>query len=241
MKKQVLSAFAFVCLAFAGANAQTVVQFRVDADEFINNGGVMANGIVSIAGAFTDRGGDLANWSPEAGAMNDLGNNVFAKTITFTGAAVTSDSLFWKYVQGSSWADGDEGNDWPEPQDLTCTKGGFRDRKVMLPASGSWVYNSLWAACGALTPDTKLEQKLSGVQASVFPNPSSNELNVKFFSNGASVINLIDVNGRTVSSLKVAKAGIFEGKMNVAHLPKGLYKLSVIEEGRNYTSSVVLN
>jgi uncharacterized protein (TIGR02145 family) len=129
------------------------INFIVDANDFINSGGVMVNGVVSIAGSFTSRGGGLPDWTPTAGAMTVLESNVFSKTIVFTGASITTDSLEWKYVQGTDWPDGDEGNDWTGVGAIgegpkECTKQGLtNNRKLLLPVSGVYTVYSKWGEC----------------------------------------------------------------------------------------------
>jgi hypothetical protein len=240
MKKSVLTAFAMLGFSFFGAMAQSSVTFKVNADDFINNGGVMVNGVVSIAGAFSDRGGDLSNWAPPAGAMTDLGNNVFSKTVSFSGATVATDSLEWKYVQGADWADGDEGNDWADPAPLTCTKGGFKNRKVLLPTTGSWEYSSAWAQCGILTELTSNLKLLSGLLVQMGPNPSSGSLNVRFAGSANSEIKMTDVNGRMVKSFRTASEGDNTTTLDVSDLNGGIYYVTVIDGNKGFQAPVVI-
>jgi hypothetical protein len=130
--------FSFLCFQ-STLFGQTTVIFRVDAADFIAGGGVMAGGVVSIAGNFADRGGNKPNWVPPAGSMTALANNVYTITITFTGPTVTVDSLNWKYVQGTSWANGDEGNDWTNNAPDCKKPNNNYDRKLKLPAAGTWL------------------------------------------------------------------------------------------------------
>ena len=245
MKKSVLTAFAILGLSVGATLAQSTVTFKVNADDFINNGGTMVNGVVSIAGAFTDRGGNVPNWTPPAGAMTDLGNNVFSKTIDFTGANIATDSLFWKYVQGSDWPDGDEGNDWagfntPGDGPRTCTKGGFNDRKVLLPTSGSWEYSSNWAQCGTLTSLSSSMKLLSGLVVEMGPNPTSGSLNVRFAGSANSEIKMTDVNGRMVKSFRTAVAGDNTTTVDVSDLKGGIYYVSVIDGSKGFRAPVVI-
>lgn len=237
MKKLVLSAFAVISVAFC-SQAQTNVEFIVDADDFINNGGVMVNGVVSIAGAFTDRGGNLANWSPPAGAMEDLGNNLYSITVSFSGPSVNTDSLEWKYVQGADWADGDEGNDWPDPAPISCTKGGFKNRKVLIPTDGNWVYFSKWAECGnLLVSNLKL---VSGLVVEMGPNPSAGSLNIRFAGSANSEIKMTDVNGRVVKSIKTPVSGDNTNTVDVSDLKSGVYYVTVIDGKKGFQAPVVI-
>jgi len=136
----------FAVLAFQ-VSAQTTVTFRIDANDFITSGGVMVNNVVSIAGNFSSRGGTLPDWTPQAGAMTSQGNNIWTKTIVFSGGLVAMDSLFWKYVQGSSWTDGDEGNDWFDSSPDCKKPGENYNRKWLIPTSGTWLVSSKWGLC----------------------------------------------------------------------------------------------
>jgi hypothetical protein len=240
MKKSVLTAFAIMGFSFYGAMAQSSVTFKVNADDFINNGGVMVNGVVSIAGAFSDRGGDLSNWSPPAGAMADLGNNVFSKTVNFSGATIATDSLQWKYVQGSDWADGDEGNEW-NPVDASCARpSDNNNRKVLLPTAGTWEYSSLWAQCGTLTQLSSSMKLVSGLVVEMGPNPTSGSLNVRFAGSANSEIKMTDVNGRMVKSFKTAVAGDNTTSVDVSDLKGGIYYVTVIDGNKGFQAPVVI-
>ncbi len=240
MKKSVLTAFAIMGFSFYGAMAQSSVTFKVNADAFINNGGVMVNGVVSIAGNFTTRGGSLPDWTPPAGAMTDLGDNVFSKTIDFTGAAIASDSLQWKYVQGSDWADGDEGNEWVNPDPSCVRTNDNNNRKILIPTTGSWEYSSLWAQCGTLTSLSSSMKLLSGLVVEMGPNPTSGSLNVRFAGSANSEIKMTDVNGRMVKSFRTAVAGDNTTTVDVSDLKGGIYYVSVIDGSKGFRAPVVI-
>jgi hypothetical protein len=245
MKKLVLSAFAILSLAFGGAQAQSTVTFEVDADDFINAGGVMVGGVVSIAGAFSDRGGDLSNWSPGAGAMEDLGDNVFSKDVVFTGPNVATDSLEFKYVQGSDWPNGDEGNDWagvntPGDGPRTCTKGGFNNRKLLLPTTGEWIYSSKWAECGILESTVSTLKLVSGLVVEMGPNPTTGSLNIRFAGSANSEIKVTDVNGRIVKSFKTTVSGDNTTTVDVSDLKGGVYYVTVIDGNKGFQAPVVI-
>jgi hypothetical protein len=153
MLKSILILFlGMVCAVSQTVFGQTTVTFIIDATDFVNSGGVLAGNKVSMAGTLSDRGGALPNWQPGSTLMTPTSTpTIYSRTITFTGPGVTADSLEWKYVQGTGWADGDEGNEWPIPPPASCVKGPNNNRKIMLPASGNWIISSKWAECAVLT------------------------------------------------------------------------------------------
>ena len=241
MKKLVLLAFA--ACAFAGANAQTTIEFQVDADAFVTDGGILKNGIASIAGNFTTRRGDLPDWTPSAGAMTDLGNNLFSKTVVFTAPSLT-DSLNWKYVQGSEWPDGDEGDDWTGVPNTagagprTCTSPDNNNRKIILPASGSWLIESAWGECATLT--TSNLQLLRGLAVNMGPNPTSSTLNVRFAGSANSIIKMSSVDGRIVKTIRTAKAGDTQNAVDVSDLRGGIYYVTVVDGNKGFQAPVVI-
>ena len=238
MKKLILCAFAAFGFAFADSTAQTNIVFVVDADDYINDGGTLVNGVLSIAGNFTARGGNLVDWTPSAGAMEPLGDNVFTKMITFTAPSQT-DSLNWKYVSGSDWPDGDEGNEWTTPLPAGCViVTDNNNRKLIVPASGSWVYASNWAQCGDLiTSNLRL---LSGLVVNMGPNPTNSTLNIRFAGSANSVIKMSSVDGRLVKSINVASAGDTHNAVDVSGLNAGVYYVTVVDGNKGFQAPVVI-
>lgn len=238
MKKLVLSVAALLCLGMANVNAQVTATFGVDITDFINGGGTI-NQVVSIAGSFTSRGGDLADWTPSAGAMTDAGDNVWLKSISFTGSAISTDSLYWKYVKGSDWSDGDEGGSWDDndPQTANCTKkSDNHNRKLMLPSDGTLIIASAWAKCAAVVTDVKTT--LKGLQVAVGPNPTSSTLNIRFGGSAGSVIKMTAVDGRVAKSIVTQQEGDFTHSVDVSNLNAGIYYVTVVDGSRVYRTAV---
>ena len=212
------------------SNDSTVITFQVDISDFLLAGGTI-NQIVSIAGSFKSRGGNLLNWTPQTGPMTNIGNNIWSRTVTFKGDTISTDSLEWKYVQGSNWPDGDEGNDWgPNGAPRSCTKGADNNRKILLPSSGTLLVSSKWAQCPQLLTDLKNSNLNS--EMVIFPNPASDYLTVKFGKQDeAYSVRLISFEGKELINAKSQKPENEGIKLNVSSLPNGLYKL--IAFGRN--------
>jgi hypothetical protein len=216
------------------SNDSTIIAFTVDVTDFLAGGGTF-NQIASIAGSFTDRGGNLPNWTPASGPMTNLGNNIWSRTVTFKGTTVTTDSLFWKYVQGSAWADGDEGNDWGTDASNICKKpGDNNNRKILLPSSGSWVVFSKWGECATLISDVK-STMASDNNLEVYPNPTSSTLNIRFKDQSkAQSLRLVSADGREVIQMDLSKSEGLEQVLDVSSVPSGIYKLMVL--GKNSIS-----
>ena len=201
----------------------SVVTFRVDITDFLAGGGTI-NNIVSIAGSFTDRGGNIPNWTPPAGAMTSTSNNIWERTIVFKGPAVGTDSLLWKYVQGSAWNDGDEGNDWgPSGGPRSCVRGAFNDRKILLPTTGNWIISSKWGQCAEIV--NSANTLISKGSVSAFPNPSRGRLNLKFAQAGDiySVV-LVSSEGKTTEILRNPSA---DQSLDISSFSPGIYQLLV--------------
>jgi hypothetical protein len=239
MKKLVLFAFAAFGLSIAKVDAQTNITFTVDAGDYIANGGVLVNGVCSIAGNFTTRGGNITDWTPADGAMEDQGDNVFSRTVAFTAPSET-DSLNWKYVSGAGWGDGDEGNEWPSPAPVECIRvSDNNNRKMIVPASGDWVYSSKWAECGVLNTTSNLKL-VSGLAVEMGPNPTSSSLNVRFGGSANSVIKMSSVDGRIVKTVKVSNSGDSQNTIDVSDLNAGVYYVTVVDGKKGFQAPVVI-
>ena len=239
MKKLVFSLTAFMVLSIAGVIAQPLsVTFKVDITDYINNGGAI-NSVVSIAGNFAARGSTtLVDWDPPTGAMTDLGSNMWGITVAFDGSA--TDSLNWKYVSGGAWGDGDEGNEWVST-DPDCKKpANNNDRKLLLPAAGSWVYASKWAECGTFTIETSTLTLANGLDVKMGPNPTSSTLNVRFAGSANSMIRMTGLDGKVVKTISVGQNGTSDYSVNVSDLSSGLYFVSVVDGNRTFKAPVVV-
>jgi hypothetical protein len=232
MKKLVLSA-ALIQLAAFGSFAQLTATFKVDITPLLSGGGTI-NNIVSIAGNFTDRGGNLANWSPDQGAMTDLGSNIWSRTVNFDGTA--TDSLQWKYVQGASWGDGDEGNEWVNPDPSCVRTSDNNNRKLLLPTSGDITIESQWAQCQQVVSSVNIQYK--GLFVNVAPNPATEFLTIRFIGSGNSEIKLTDLTGRVVKSFSGLEV---TEKVDVKDLKAGMYYVTVVDGNRGYQAPVVIN
>lgn len=225
--KKLLPVICALVLAGFTANAQTTVTFRVDVTNFLALGTETLNGGVYMAGNFTTSGTtDLPDWSPDAGAMTDMGNNIWEKTVTFQ--SPITDSLQFKYVQGPAWSDGDEGNEWTDPSH-TCWMTNDHNRKLLVPASGAIVYSSNWAECGTITT-AGVKAHVSLKATDVFPNPTAGKLTVRTGSDAVSAVNIIGSNGQVVMSKNLSEVRNQNLNLDVSSLPVGIYNVMVVSK-----------
>ncbi len=217
MKKLLLVCAIALCSSFS--NAQTTVTFIVDINDFLANGGTI-NNVVSIAGNFTTQTGDLPDWTPADGAMTNMGNNIWSKTVIFS-APNGVDSLNFKYVQGADWPDGDEGNEWLNADDASCKRpADNNNRKFLVPASGAHTYFSKWAEC----PLTAIRGQVAELKATdVFPNPATNSLTVRAGVEPITGVRIIAADGKEV--LNRAFSSVEAATMDLSSLSAGIYRV----------------
>lgn len=238
MKKLILSIATLFYLGMTQTNAQVTATFKVDMSDVLTGGGTIAP-VVSISGTFTTRGGDLPNW--ELNPMTDLGENVWAKTVTFTGPTVSTDSLLWQYSNGSDW-ENSETSIWSitNSEETSCMKlsGDFFNRKIMLPTDGHLIISAPYLKCHTITTDVKTI--LKGLQVLVGPNPTSSTLNIRFGGSAGSIIKLISVEGRVAKSIVTQQTSDFTHTIDVADLTAGIYYVTVLDGDRVYRTPVAI-
>ena len=71
----------------------------------------------------------------------------------------------------------------------------------------------------------------------VYPNPTQDYLNVTLPENQTYLINLMDINGKTLKSFKNVQNQI---KINCVGLDAGIYFLSVISSEKNYQQKIII-
>lgn len=232
MKKIVLSIVSLLTFAVMGAQAQTNVTFKVDITDFLAGGGTF-NSLISIAGNFSTVTGDIPNWDPGQGAMTDMGNNMWSRTVAFS--APGTDSLQWKYVQGAAWGDGDEGNEWVNPDPSCVRTGDNNNRKMIVPTSGDFIVTSKWAECQQVLSSVKVEYR--GLFVTMSPNPASSTLSIRFVGTTNAEVKMTDVNGRVV---KTFKGQDVTENINVSDLNAGVYYVTVVDGDKGFRAPVVI-
>lgn len=92
-----------------------------------------------------------------------------------------------------------------------------------------------------LTADVKeISMEISSLE--VYPNPTSNIINIRFNVKENSDISfeLIDLEGRKIQTNKVEKIilGLYEKELNVSEIPNGSYFLKISVNGKSTTEKV---
>ncbi|MFM7725320.1 MAG: DUF4397 domain-containing protein, partial [Flavobacteriales bacterium] len=91
------------------------------------------------------------------------------------------------------------------------------------------------------TLNVGVDELTSAAAVSVYPNPSSDRLNVVIGKEvkGASVLKLSDITGQVVSTMNIDPTSE-KGVMDVKGLAAGMYHLSVVNESGVYTRPVII-
>ena len=83
-----------------------------------------------------------------------------------------------------------------------------------------------------------LEARAGNFSNAVFPNPASNQLNVRFDAAFNGMINLVALDGRILASEYFASEYASVASLNVENVPAGMYILSLNDGSAIQTYSV---
>lgn len=92
----------------------------------------------------------------------------------------------------------------------------------------------------AIAPPSSFDEKIANLE--VFPNPASEELNVRFSTQDESavVIRLVNEQGKGVLEIELSGMKAYNERMPISRLPNGVYNLIVQQGGAIVTRSVVI-
>lgn len=127
---------------------------------------------------------------------------------------------------------------------ITVLASGFLDPSMNSngEAFGLWVALRSGGALVPLPVITSIEEGLNGVDFNVFPNPTTDRLNVTFDAPtaGAASITIMDLNGRSLKSADfgVVGSGTQTLDINVADVPAGFYLMDVRQGNVRLASKV---
>jgi hypothetical protein len=210
-------------------NGQATINFQVDMTDYIANGGTLAT--IKIAGAFnTLTGGAVPDWAPPSSPVfEDLGNNVWGTTITFTEAG----NLIFKFLNtADSWGDCNIVQECMAEDAGACVVsdgGGNVNRSFDVGVEDLTVCYK-WESCDACggvgTSDLNNASNIK-----VFPNPMSGNVATVTFNNAngeAHKITLSNIAGqvmREFNNVRTNSVEIERGNLNA-----GMYFISVSNE-----------
>ena len=122
-----------------------------------------------------------------------------------------------------------DNHNYPESDVLTLNYGKMKVRFV----ADNWDVDNGFAM--TVEPVTAVNDYAGVSDLRIYPNPASNVLNINFFSEKSQPVTctISDMSGRTVKSIQYQhNGGLFEEKMEVNELAKGIYMLRIkTEEG----------
>lgn len=126
------------------------------------------------------------------------------------------------------------GNNNPGPSFTSTHESGAITVRFVSDGSGA-IYG--WEATVNCNATMSIEDISNSNQIAVYPNPATSILNIDAKKEITSV-KLNDVSGKTVISKKAAS---LNEKLNIQHLPKGVYILTVEMKGETVTKKIIKN
>jgi hypothetical protein len=218
------------------------VTFKVNIDDYISSGAIIAPNGIRIAGNFAARGAyngvsAMVDWTPTAatGAMTNVSGNIYEISITYPAGSQGQVQQF-KFVNGDWGA----GNNEISPALISCgvdDGSGNINRAFIIPANNTTVVYC-WDQCASTCPGvTEIkENDAAGKGMDVFPNPATHESFIRFFSESGSSpnIQILDVQGKVVQevSADVAQPGVQFIPVSLQNLKNGLYFVKLQSEGK---------
>lgn len=223
-------------------SAQVSITHRVDITNYLAGGATLDPTGIRIAGNFgakgaTTGGTALLDWNPTdaAGAMNDLGNNVWEITIDYPSSG---DTVEYKFVNG----------DWGADEQMTDTAcgglGGFGSNRFIIVDASSTGYTYCWNSCTQCDSSAAniIESNITNV--SVSPNPSENYTNFNFNvkNSNETTISIYDITGKLVDNVinRVTTSGSQSVEYNTSSLTKGIYIYNINSKNEDITGKLIV-
>lgn len=137
-------------------------------------------------------------------------------------------------IQGSALTASD-----PVEIDFVAFSGGTTTGTNPVPntAASMMTIDNLSAKASSTDTLLGLENGVLASQFAVFPNPASNVVTVSGAEALVDAIELIDLNGRTVKSVKVN--GVAEAQINISDLSAGVYMMNISSDKGKTTKKIV--
>lgn len=98
------------------------------------------------------------------------------------------------------------------------------------PAFGLWVALSSGGALVPLSVITNIQDRLTGAEINLFPNPTTDQLNINFsgLKAGKSIVTVYDLNGRQIAQRNFGtQSGESALQMDLSNVPTGLYMINL--------------
>jgi hypothetical protein len=255
MKKNLYTLFTVVVLLFAvsALRAQHTITFMVNMTQYflIDTNAISPNGVHMTGNIFN------IQWSPptSTGAFTDMGNNVFAYTVsTDTLFTPTDPEYKFKFINsfaaGFSWGVCSRDQECPPANAGACvTSGG--DRILALVADGlpafDAVYYASWDSCSDayLAPVGIQEVHGSIASLDVYPNLVSNfaEANYVLLKSAKVNVTVRDFTGKVLQTLVDKQQAPGEYRLNVYadNYSNGIYFVQANVNGTTINKRFVVN
>jgi hypothetical protein len=196
--------------------APVSVTFTVDMTLYTDFGGIITSEGMHLAGDFQD-------WNPANSPMTDNGDGTWSVSFFL----VPGEEIFYKYVLGDDWMDGNEGTTNSPLSDCGVDdgNGGF-NRSQIIPDSDI-EYLTCYDRCVTCdlvnTNTINLQEGIS-----IFPNPTSDYINIQFDLPESIDLEWILMNnlGQTILKEKFENTSYGKEIIDCSNLASGVYFLS---------------
>ncbi len=208
--KNLKGLMAVIALSFAGfslSSAQVNVTLQVDMSEEEATEAF-------VTGTFTDDG--EGNWSIMEMTSGD-DSDIFSIELT----DLTPGELQTYYFLNA--------NDWESRETVPeeCWGGEWDDHRGFTVPEQDTTIGFVYASCETLGEATSISMKKTDSSPEIFPNPADNDLYINFSNaDQTAEINLYSLSGHLVLN-REKLAGQSLEKLNITHLPKGLYLVEI--------------
>lgn len=238
-------------LLSAALSAQVNVTYQVDITDYLAGGATLAPNGIRIAGNFTTVGAAIPDWAPAdpAGAMTDLGNNVWSITVTYPSTSIGTDQLF-KFVNG----------DWGQNEGLAGSEiatggcgvddgAGNINRVLTVPATDVG-YQWCWDKCTRCDGSDPLisgfqEVDPNAVTLTNYPNPVADQTVISYTLNAPAksvILTIYNSVGQVIAQSTRSNQGtsLYTYTWNSKDVSNGVYFYSLNADGKISTNKFIV-
>ena len=113
----------------------------------------------------------------------------------------------------------------------------FTEINIIQPGGTTPVFPPVKLVLSAYEPNYLDVAEINSNSISVYPTPTSESIHIKGLQELSAVARFIDQSGRIIISQKISNGG----SIDISHLEKGIYILSIDQNGSTYTKRIVRN
>ena len=169
---------------------------------------------------------DISNWDFTINpAVADFTEMVDAYVVSFTNTSNDFDEIFWDFGDGATSTEINPVHTYPESGDYKVSLTIIKCEKNDVKAKIISIENTVNA--GLLNLNV----------VSIYPNPATDEVNIKLDRNYKEVcITIADVSGKAILKKTILNADLLQ--MDVSNLSCGMYFLSILADEKSYSASI---